>query len=464
MQSADAMPEMKPKVPPIERMGPMRVACIGIAVYAGMFCISPVTVVTPQSLSPYLYIGLGYLSFFMGCILANNPRDHSPKIENTRQTLSDLQVKRIHLCVTIVASIGAMLKVVDVFVVRGVSLAGSVLDRRNELDTVGANPVSIVCAVVLPACLLIPFTYRLMQERRMGSRFRWMVAHLLFVVPILGGVVISGGRSVILIYIAMYVLYAGYMGKLTITPRAVALLLIGGIVLLAISTTIFNNRLEAMNLSPLDSVYTSGFAMTVQPQAWTGEMMLRHAGIVGDAVFAYLMLCQYYVHGVFEFVNQYRQAPDVHIYGVASFNAFYKLIAFVLQWPGPEELYGSVTVHPGVYTTFFGPLYSDFGWLGMIYMTGLGVVAQRLWLRCKAGSIAAVPFYMYLVLVIYCMPILNYIVLSLGLYNLSVCFCFLRLVPSGSAPAQRSFRGYLPQTKALELKWPRISFEGQADD
>lgn len=433
---------------PIEKMSPIRVAIMGVGVWVALFIIAPVTVVTPQSLAPYLFLLLGYGSFFFGCLFVRAMHVHAGDARRESEQLSDRRLLLVHKTVVVVAICGALLKAIDIFVVRSVNLAGSVLDRRDQLDSVGANPVSIICAIVLPACLLTPYTFMLLRQRGLATRTRSLIAHSLFLVPILSAVVVSGSRSSIFVYLVIYALYLTTFGRLKIKAKTVVFTFMAALVFLVASTAIFNNRLEAMHLRTLDSVYTSGYAFTIQPQPWIGSLMANHEGLVGDSAFAVLVTLQYYLHGIFEFVYQYQNAPPIHTYGAESFNAFYKLIAKIFDWPGPDELYVEVTPRTGIYTSFLGPVYADFGWLGLIYMMALGALAQNLWKKSADRNVGALPMYCYFVLIIFLFPVSNFIVGTLGLYNLTVFAIFYWLLARGEPKGDMERRAYSVFTPA----------------
>jgi len=420
-------------------MGPVRVALLGILAYILLFCVAPVTVVTPQTLTPYLYIAFCYLGFFCGCIIAQGPRKRGLRSDSSASLeLSDEHLMKLHRIVIAAATLGAILKVIDTFFIRHVSLASTAVDRVSEIDSVGPNPVSIVCAVLVPACLLAPFTYLLLKRHNLATRTHSIVAHVLFLIPVLGSIAIGGKRSMALLYIIIYVLYRVYFGRFRLTTGTIIKALAGLIAILAGSTAIFNNRLQEMNLNPLDTVYTSAFAFTLQPQAWISQIMLHDPGLIGNIAFSVLMTCQYYLHGVFEFVYQYQNAPSMHIWGAASFNAYYKFLAVIMNWTRPSELWEAVSVRIGVFTTFFGPVFSDFGWFGVFYMTGMGILAQRLWERSRSGFIGAVPFYIYLVYTIFLFPVGNNVTNAQGLYSISVFALFFWLVASHTRTRRRA--------------------------
>jgi hypothetical protein len=418
-------------------MSPTRIALLGIATYLVLFIVAPVHVVITQSLLPYLYIALCYGAFFAGCFLARSQG------RALAHKFSDDQLRTIHRVTTIVASIGALLKLTDLFIVRGVSLGGTFLDRRNEMDTVGANPVSIVCAVLLPACLLVPFTWQLLRERKLTTLTQTILTHALLSVPVLGAVMITGGRSQLVIYAVVYMIYSIYLGRMRFRPKVLLGVVAGGLVLMVISIAIFNSRLESLHMKPLTSIYSSGYAYTLQPQDWIAGVVDRNQGIIGNFAFALLVTCQYYLHGVFEFVFQMQNAPAEHIWGAASFNAYYKFLAYFMGWPSPDDLWFAVTVRRGIYTTFFGPVFSDFGWFGLPYLLAFGVLAQRLWETARFGRFAALPLYAYVMYLIFLFPVTNGVTGNQGLYTLTAFAGFLLFMPRApqQEKARRAFEG-----------------------
>lgn len=432
-------------------MNPTRVAWYGICVYLFIYLIAPVNVVTPQSLEPYLYILCGFLCFFLGCQVVER-MDHRELAKMVPERDPIHRLERIHYWVTLASVLGVILRTTDRLFIRGVSFSGSVLERQADMGAVGSNPVSIASALFLPATMIVPLTYMLLARAGKGSRRGNILMHFLFAFPILEAATVAGQRSIGIAYLVMYLLYSIYLRRFTIRPKHIMLVSVIAVVALTGATYVFNNRLAAMNLSPLNSVYTSGYAFTVQPKPWAGDFIRQHTGPLGDAAFAVMLTCQYYVHGLFEFVNLYRQAPDVHLWGAISFNAYYKLFAYIANLPDPLALYISVTPHIGVYLTFFGAVFSDFGWYGMIYMLAFGIAVASAWKVCLRGDIAMVPLYMYTVIIVFCLPVTNFIVGSEGLFRIN-CFLIFFLVFRRKVQPRKQLRAVVRGVRPLRPGW-----------
>jgi hypothetical protein len=430
--------ETRTRPEPILRMNPTRVAWYGIATYLAMFLVAPVEVVTPQAIEPYVYIFASFACFFLGCQIVQ----HLDRRELMKKPAPDSveRLERIHRWVTWASIIGVTLRSVDRFFVRGVTLTGSVLERQADMGAVGSNPVSIASAMFLPATMIVPLTYMLVARAGKGSKGGSILMHCLFAFPILEAATVAGQRSVGFAYIAIYVLYSIYLRRITIKGKHVVIIAIVGIGVLTGATYIFNNRLEAMNMSPLNSIYTSGYAYTVQPQPWVGQFLRAHTGPIGDMAFALILTSQYYVHGFFEFVSLYLTAPDMHLWGALSFNAYYKLYAIFADLPDPISLYFKVTPHPGVYSTFMGPVFSDFGWFGLIYMMALGATIAGAWRVCVKGEIAMVPLYIYMVIVTFLLPVCNFITGSEGLFRINCFLVFYFLFRKRKQPKNSTVR------------------------
>lgn len=156
-------------------------------------------------------------------------------------------------------------------------------------------------------------------------------------------------------------------------------------------------------------------------------------------------IMQYYLHGLFEFglLWDYSNFATGHAYGAAQFFPYVKALEIlgITTIPATSLLFPRI----GVFTSFFGPLWVDFGWFGPFFMVAFGMLAKRLGKAVAANSVAAVPLYSYLVTVILLMPVGNLISSAQGVYILNAFLIFAvvtRLVVGRSARADvRSYIG-----------------------
>jgi oligosaccharide repeat unit polymerase len=175
-----------------------------------------------------------------------------------------------------------------------------------------------------------------------------------------------------------------------------------------------------MGLAPSVTVYDSAYAFTVQPNNWISRRLDdSNSNVVSAISFAYLNLSQYEVHGLFEFSYLYNNFHGPHTMGADIFSVFYKLAAFLFRLPGFENEVSAAEPNSGVYTTFFGPLFIDFGWFGPILMLFFGIAVQRLWVLLRRGVVEVVPLYLYLAVVLFLAPVVNMISGAEGLLTIS---------------------------------------------
>ena len=135
------------------------------------------------------------------------------------------------------------------------------------------------------------------------------------------------------------------------------------------------------------------------------------------------------------------QGRDVDLPGLLTFFPFVRVAAFL--YPGliegvDEEYY---VFRLGVWQTFFGPIWADFGWLGLPFMFVFGVIAAGLARRARLGQLHVLPLHLYMSVVIVFMPVVNLLTNALGWFTVVSFILFASAVrdrPFAAAPAQRA--------------------------
>jgi hypothetical protein len=92
---------------------------------------------------------------------------------------------------------------------------------------------------------------------------------------------------------------------------------------------------------------------------------------------------------------------------------------------GTDYLY----FRPGVFTTFFGPLWVDFGWWGIFVMLAFGAICKFCARQARAGTLTMMPLYSYLCVVVLFMPVVNLIVSAQGMYIINAFLLIWLLTP-----------------------------------
>ena len=406
------LPRNAPGEPLLRRLSPVKVAVYGWIFYSVVFLFAPVRVVVGISSGAIFYLVSSYVMFFVGCSFY----DLFAKVQNVHALPLRRSYRNFFQFVLFVALIGIGLRVYDRFFVRGVSLVQDVLERKEALASVGSNIFSLGAAALYPFCFVVPFVYFLRARRGERRPYQFWLSLFVFCLPGLNAIVV-GSRSIILTTVLLLFLYLLYFGVIRFTARTVIISLGTLLMLLALSSWVFLDRLEAMGLPADVSVYKSSYAYTVQPNEWMTESMnSSQSPLLSEAYFTYLNLSQYVIHGLFEFSYLYANFHGGHTMGEDTFSVYYKLTAFLFRLPRFEERVTAAESNSGVFTTFFGPLYVDFGWFGPIVAFVFGLGAQKLWTSTRRGNIDLLPLFFYAVIVIFLAPVANMITGAEGLF------------------------------------------------
>ncbi|MCK0108291.1 hypothetical protein MWU58_03230 [Flavobacteriaceae bacterium S0825] len=136
---------------------------------------------------------------------------------------------------------------------------------------------------------------------------------------------------------------------------------------------------------------------------------------------------QYYTHGVFEFGYLYNNYEGKHHYGGFTFNVIAKFSNIILGTNIDLAKIQDSPVRTGVYTTFFGPIYLDFGWFAPIFMLFFGMLQGLIFNKTLLGDYKYVPLLFYMLIIDFFMPVINFITSSQGVYIIVSMIVFAKL-------------------------------------
>ncbi len=398
---------------------PERLALAGIAFYVVVFLLAPVKLVFPVEWTSMGYILLCYVAFLVGCGLV------APTRGQFRVSADDARQERWRFWVTVLlGAVGMGIKVYDKYINRGAGFGSSALESIDILKDAEAGPLAVVGGILYPFCYvpLIMWWTRSQGVRPRGLR-GW-VAWTLFLLPALDGLYLLSRSQMLLAASMMYFATSlvRYDGRLL--PRQMFFALsIGMLSVLVISAAAFSSRLIQMNVDIVYSILNSAYGYVVTPAPWVSTWMRSTNEIVSGSLSGVVPILQYYLHGMFEFgILWDRPDPQPFANGALHFNPYLKAIRVLgaeIPYPSDELYYRS-----GVFTTFFGPLWIDFGWLGPLVMIAFGAFAKHVAERARTGDRAALPLNTYFCVVLFFMPVVNFIVSAQGMYIFNALFIF----------------------------------------
>lgn len=395
---------------------PENVLFIGISVYLAVFLLSPLKVLVPMEAGSFVYIGMTIATLILGSRLADQislggVTRHIPTAKLKRME------NRLFWAMLILGGMGNLLKLVDQYVLRGIgNLTG--LEAREALVDAGTGSLSLIGGVLYPFGYLPIF---ILLGAKVLPRKRWklMLAAFIFLIPALNALALFS-RSFMLVTLAM--VYFGtsltlYRGRV-VPYKLILPVLVGLVLVLTMSLLVFSWRLDQMSLNISDSIFRSGYAYTVVPNA-AAQAVVNRGGLLVDL----LPIAQYYVHSIPEFqILWSMHETQVFSNGALLFAPYVKLLAMfgLASEPNLFELFPRV----GIFTSFWGPLWVDFGWLGLLVMFLFGFMARMVARAARGGDLRAYPLYTYFCVILFFMPVVNFAVSAQGMYVINAFVLF----------------------------------------
>ena len=406
---------------------PENVLFLGIGLYLTVFFLSPLDVLVPIEVGSFVYIFFTVMTLVLGSRLADYIR-----LARLYQVPA-MQLKRkesqLFWAMLFLGGFGNLLRLVDKYLLRGVGgLSG--LEAREVLIESSAGPLSLIGGVLYPFGYL-PIFILLGSKVLPLTRWKLSLAVFIFLIPAIDALALFS-RSFMLVALAM--VYFGtsitlYQGR--VFPRKLLLYGVGCLAfVLAMSILIFNMRLDEMSLDISYSVFSSGYAYTVAPNTSVQTILDE-----GGYWLGLLPIAQYYLHSIPEFqILWSMNETQSFSWGGLLFAPYVKFLAIfgIAAEPDLFELFPRV----GVFTSFWGPLWVDFGWLGPIMTFFFGMFARVLARSARAGHVGSYPLYTYFCIVLFFMPVANFGISAQGMYviNAFVVFWFMTRKISRAVP------------------------------
>ena len=395
---------------------PNKLALGGILAWIFIWLITPVDVIGHIAPGALVYSIICYVFLFVGTLYGQRSSTMGPAPIDSPWT-GFLQT-RLFFGSAIIGLLGMGLRLFDRLYLRGAQYGASALEFRDQLSTTAVTPVGAIASTLFPFCLL---PLLLLLASRDGLRRPAMVvlAVGLFILPMTESL-FQLSRSFLIMTLGLafaVVVITRYQGN----PfnRRLLLITVAGLVGLALaSTAIFSARLEAGQWRLSDSVFESVYAEFLQPNQSAREAINSGSEAASFTYNAILPNGMYYMSGVYE-MSVLWDRPDgqEHSYGALLFLPFVRGLSLITG----EDLLTGIDVQgyiyrDGVFQTFFGPLWVDFGWFGPLFMILLGFIAQRLADAVKLGSVGKLPIYAFVAIVIFFMPVTSLLVNGLGVF------------------------------------------------
>lgn len=408
----------------IQKNNLVKSALLGLFFWVVIFFLVPLRIKQQIGFLPLFYLILNFIFFILGIKIISTVKKEKRQLFNLKRKV----LTKFIWVILAIAFFGFFLKTIDKFYIRGVSLLYPMSYNRILLEKSGASFLSVISAITTPFSFLPLFIY---YTRNIKNNILFGLSVFLFFSPIID-FIMMGSRSGLFVIILMYGLYLFYFKKIKIT---LGRLIVGSILLFSVaiySTQLFIERTK--DFAKTDKVAIehilkrSNYNFTITPKNSTKNKIINSTNKTLQASrLAVINFAQYYLHGVYEFGYLYRNYEDNHHYGAYTFNIFAKFINIIFRTNINLNKIQESPPRTGIYTTFLGPIFIDFGWFSIIFMFFFGAIQKTVYNKCLEGRFQFIPLLFYFLIINFFMPVFNFINGAQGLYNI-VSFIIFVLV------------------------------------
>lgn len=392
------------------RVTPQRALFAAWACWFVCFLVMPITTVFYGTFDSVILFICANVALWLGMSFGSLPTGKL-KMGAERPCFDERDLRLILVCLVVSGAVAIAAKMVDLIAYRGILNATSFTDARLKMEVNGSNLFSGVYFGLSPtiwaggvlALVLFP-----------TGRYKWIsIAALLlfFVNPIFSFV--FGGRSVVVAAVGLAAISWLLVVPAVSRRHVFGMICLVSVVFLVTMYLFVARSVEAVGAQVDRLASLSSYTKLVPLDADTIFTMRDLPGLGRYLLFYVTSVGQYVLHGVFEFFYLVRaKSPDQSLlwgqYQFTPYDLAQRAILGSSSVPDPE-IYNPTS---GLFSTFWGPAYIDFGYLMVVYGFVLGYVTGRIGKLVEKGDLFALPLYALLILQIFLVPIVNGVLMA----------------------------------------------------
>ena len=389
----------------------------GVFIWFFIFILFPAKIVSPFAKESFWFIFLSYVSLILGYLFFPNTKTHNKGFV--------IISKRFIYIIIGTTVMSYLFRYIDLFIFRKVSFSNDVWQNRALLAETKPNFIFTLSAILMHL-YFIPIIFVL--KNKITGKIISMISLLLFLLPFIEGF-IRGSRNSFFTPVILLLIILFYFKKIFFTRKHILLIIFTITILFTIATSIIMQR-EAGETDDNYSSLTTDFYLNefLAPSPKLFEVIHSTKNIKAKKMMVSgFQIAQYYVHGVFEFdnlVKYYQKTPMKHQYGKFTFSIINK---FTNKYEFTDSNLKEVQLmnpRGSTFITFFGGLYVDFGWFGLIMIFFYGCFQKRIMNKVTIGNNSYLPLFLFFLFCNFFMLTFNFL-RGMGTYTLIVCFAIV---------------------------------------
>lgn len=410
---------------------PWKVALLGIGVWLAIRFLSPIEPMIELSTTALAYIVACYFAFFCGCIAwtssVENNAAAAPASTVGQRGFAELP-SLYFWAISAIGFVGVVTRLIDRVVVRGAGLTASIDEIRETLVEQETSGFGIIGAFLSPFSYL-PLIILLSTRSDKPRVYKFIFATLLYVIPVLDAAR-QGSRSVMLVaaILGVFAIACSRFNGQLLKARLVIPTAIMAVVFVVASTAIFTARLSSFDRELRNAVFDSVFAQSIGPNEDARQGVQSPDPLVATYYENVLPNALYYTSGIYEFTRLWERPDEQrHSYGADFAYPYARTLATILRYEDVSDFFAKdegLYYRVGVFTSLFGPLWVEWGHLSYLLMFIYGVIVSALSYWSRRGFLNVYPLYLYLLLIIFYAPVVNFMTIGFGFFSLNAFLAF----------------------------------------
>ena len=388
----------------------------------------PLEGVVPITFGAFLYWITATFAFWVSIRFSETRNSFVPD-ENLRIRVKDrIFATQLVVCISIA---GMALLVFDRHVVRGAPLSFDFFAVREALENRSVGSLGMISASLSAFAPFAWVSCHLLRATGPTLGRPWFVVSMFAAIAYVVVSLMAGSRTV-LIMVLFVQLFAIHYVRVRFLGRAISIgyllwlgiLMVIGTLLL---TSIMYLRLEDMGLDPLISIRSSGYSELLQPSPWLLSTLETKSVGTAAMLAALVSILMYIYHGLFEFSLLFESFAGPHTLGGATLWLPIKVVDTVFGVDFTVDIYSLQGVRFGIFTTFLGPVFIDFGLAAYPALAVLGYLFGVPYRQASERRIEWVPLSLVIYPILILFPIHNMIDSAAGAYLLAAALIIVML-------------------------------------
>ncbi len=394
----------------------------GILIWFFILLISPVYIVNEISNQTFLFISLCYTSLIVGYVLSFRVLKRKETINPRKEVVIPINIIKV---ITYFIILCFIIRYIDIFYFRSLRFSNTIYQNRFLFKNGEYNFIFIV-SNVFKTLYFVPLLLISLVKKK--NNFLFFLSISLFFFPFLEAV-LMGSRSPFLQSFVLLTIILFFTKKIKFNKKTFLFLITSLLVLFIISTQILISREGPKNKNPYSHLVKNAiYNDFLKPKSEIVDFMIdpNVSNLKKNVALSGLQVGQYYTHGVFEFDNLLRYYEHNHFkkqYGKFTFFVFPKFTNYLnLTKINIDEINKS-SPREYVFITFFGGLYLDFGWSGLIVIFLLGYLQGIVSKKITIKNYYYAPLFIFFIFTNFFLLTINFF-RGAGTYTFISCIIF----------------------------------------